>query len=60
LDALSGRDPWTQVSFFVNRRSDLDGRSPLQLLQASRRRPDDDVVDAVVEAAEADAEQGGA
>jgi hypothetical protein len=60
LDALSGRDPWTQVSFFVNRRSDLDGRSPVQLLQATRRRPDRDVVDAIVEAAEAEMEQGAA
>ncbi|HVW04458.1 MAG TPA: hypothetical protein VHB78_05585 [Vicinamibacterales bacterium] len=60
LDALRGRDPWTQVSFFVNRRSDLDGRSPVQLLQSIRRRPDRDVVDAVIEAAEADAEQGAA
>jgi hypothetical protein len=58
LAALGGRDPWTQVSFFLNGRSDLDGRSPVELLQPAQGPLERDSVDAVVEAAEADLDQG--
>lgn len=53
LDALKDRDAWTQLSFFVNRRAELGNRKPVALLQAGR-------IDDVVEAAEADADQGAA
>jgi hypothetical protein len=60
LAALEGKDPWTQLSFFVNRRSDLDGRSPVEVLQLAVGAAEDDRVDVVVEAAEAEADQGAA
>lgn len=53
LDALTGRDAWTQLAFFLNRRVDLANQSPVTRL----RRGD---VDAVVDAAGADAHQGAA
>lgn len=60
LAALKGQDPWTQLSFFVNRRSDLDGRSPLDRLQPTVNRPAVNPEDEVVQLAEADADQGAA
>ncbi len=32
LDALKDQDAWTQLAFFVNRRSDLNDEGPLTLL----------------------------
>jgi hypothetical protein len=59
LPALQGRDPWTQLSFLVNARTELSGKSPVAWLQ-SARGPIGDAVESVVQAAMADLDQGAA
>ncbi len=60
LAALESRDAWTQVHFFVNRRTDLGDRSPAEVLLPTAGFRDGDPADAVIDAAEADLDQGAA
>lgn len=53
LLALKDQDAWTQLAFFVNRRSDLDDQTPVALLEKNEIR-------AVLAAAESVGEQGAA
>jgi hypothetical protein len=60
LAALGTRDAWTQLRFFVLRRGDLGDRSPVEVLRPAANARDGDPADAVIEAAEADLDQGAA
>ena len=53
LAALKAHDPWTQLSFFVNRSSDLNDESPVTVLRKGN-------LEAVLRAAHAVGEHGAA
>jgi hypothetical protein len=56
LGGLREHDPWMQLSFFVNRHSDLDDQSPVAVLHAA----DEEHVEAVITAAATLGEHGAA
>jgi len=54
MAALQGRDPWEQLSFFLNPSAALGDRTPLEIMRTGKGD-----LDAVVDAAAAYGEQGG-